>query len=164
MKLLILLALLVTGDVHPFRLDPGEYRWLPFTVKQTPAQVDCRFQVIAGTPSVHVELLPMSEFRLFTHGKEHDSLALSPASSTGSFRRVIEEPGQYAVVLVNSKTAPAATISLELKVDSDPNAAVSSRELSPKRRLAVILISFSLFFAIVTWSGLKLVRAIKETH
>ena len=39
---------------QPFRLEPGDFRWVPFTVRQTPAEVDCHFEVIEGNPSVDV--------------------------------------------------------------------------------------------------------------
>ncbi len=83
---------------QPFRLEPGDFRWVPFTVRQTPSEVDCRFEVIKGNPTVHVELLPMSEFRLFNRGREHDTMALTPNGRNGEFRRIVDVRGQYAVV------------------------------------------------------------------
>lgn len=161
MALLVLPPASLNHVEQPFRLDPGEYRWLPFTVNQVPAEVDCRFHVSSGVSTVHMELLPMSEFRLFSRGREHDTLAVSPQTSSAAFRRIVREPGQYAVVVANQKKAPVALVSLEFSVDFNPDSAVSAQTLEPKRRLAVILISFFLFFAIVTWSGLRLLRAVK---
>ena len=145
-----------------FRLESGDYRWVPFTVKQVPTEVDCRFEVLHGGPAVHVELLPMSEFRLFNRGRDHETLAVSPNARSGAFRRIIDRPGQYAVVVKNSADSPPAVISLELSTDLNPNASVVARELPARKRLTVILISFALFFAIVMWSGLRLMRALKR--
>jgi len=145
-----------------FRLEPGDWRWVPFTIRQVPTEVDCRFEVLQGNPSVHVELLPMSEFRQFNRGRKHDTLAVSPDSSSGAFRRIVEERGQYAVVIVNRRNAPAVTVSLEVGTDLNPSPSGVSKELPRGRRLAVILISFALFFVTVTWSGIKLMRAISR--
>jgi hypothetical protein len=145
-----------------FRLESGDYRWVPFTVKQVPTEVDCRFEVLQGGPGVHVELLPMSEFRLFNRGRDHETLAVSPNARSGAFRRMIDRPGQYAVVVKNSADSPPAVISLELSTDLNPNASVVARELPVRKRLTVILISFALFFTIVMWSGLRLMRALKR--
>ncbi len=166
MKVLIALALALPllalqQSKQAFRLDPGEWRWIPFTVRQIPTEVDCRFEVLQGNPSVHVELLPMSEFRQFNRGRKHETLAVSPDSASGAFRRIVEERGQYAVVIVNRKNAPAATVSLEVGTDLNPSASGVARELPAGRRLAVILISFALFFVTVTWSGIKLMRAVR---
>src|SRR5580704_6572508 len=130
---------------QPFRLEPGDFRWVPFTVRQTPSEVDCRFEVVRGNPSVDVELLPMSEFRLFSRGREHDTMAVTPKGRSGEFRRIVDVRGQYAVVVKNARGAPPATVLLRVQtnLNSDVDAA---RTLSPTRRLTVILISFAFFF------------------
>jgi len=148
---------------QPFRLEPGDFRWVPFTVRQTPSEVDCRFEVIKGNPSVHVELLPMSEFRLFNRGRGHDTMALTPDGQTGEFRRIIDVRGQYAVVVENARGAPAATVLLRVQTNLNPGADVA-RTLSPARRLTVVLLSFAFFFVVVAWSGRKLVRAMSAAH
>jgi hypothetical protein len=161
MTVLIALLLAATQTPQAIRLESGDYRWIPFTVKHVPTEVECRYEVLQGGASVHVELLPMSEFRAFNRGRRHESLAISPNSRSGAFRRVIEERGQYAVVVKNEKNSPPVTVSLEVRTDLNPDTPVPARELPPRRRLTVILISFALFFAIVAYSGIRLVRNLK---
>lgn len=144
-----------------FRLEPGDFRWIPFTVNQTPTEVDCSFQVVRGDPSVHMELLPMSEFRRFNLGREHETLAISENGRAGAFRRILDGRGQYVVVVINQSKARPATVTLEVRTDLNPNADVSAKTISPQRRLSVILISFAIFFTTVTWAGFRLLRAIK---
>lgn len=143
-----------------FRLEGGEYRWVPFTVKQVPTEVYCRFEVLKGDPTVHMELLPMSEFRMFSRGRSHERLAIVPRANGGTFRQLIEERGQYAVVVENEKGGPPAVVSLDVSTNMNPSGAVA-RELPASRRLTVIVVSFALFFAMVGWSALKLLRAMK---
>jgi hypothetical protein len=160
--LLFTASLVLAADaVQPFKLAPGDFRWLPLTVRQTPVEVDCHFDVAGGNPSVHVELLPMSEFRHFDRGLEHETLASTPEGATGAFRRIIDTPGQYAVIVANARSAPPATVSLHLETNVNPNRAEVARTLSPQRRLAVIAISFAFFFLTVAISGRKLLRAMR---
>ncbi|MES1257521.1 MAG: hypothetical protein ABUS51_03790 [Acidobacteriota bacterium] len=161
MTALIALLLAATQAPQAIRLESGDYRWIPFTVKHVPTEVECRYEVLQGGASVHVELLPMSEFRAFNRGRAHETLAVSPNSRSGAFRRVIEQRGQYAVVVKNERNAPPVTVSLEVRTDLNPDAGLPAQELPPRRRLTVILISFALFFIIVTYSGVKLVRTLK---
>ena len=176
MFLLIAIALLATSPVagaglaagaqekgQPFRLEPGDWRWQKITIRQTPSQVDCSFKVLSGNPSVHLELLPLSEFRQFDRGQDHDTLVVTPDASSGDFRRIIDVSGDYAVVVVNGKRAPPATVSFEVRTSVNPKAGDTARTLSPQRRLTVILISFAIFFVTVTWSARKLLRAMRPS-
>jgi hypothetical protein len=166
-RMLITIALLLAAAGPPrdggqaFRLEPGDFRWVPFTVRQVPSEVDCRFEVLKGNPSVHIELLPMSEFRLFDRGREHDTMALTPDGRNGEFRRIINTRGQYAVVVQNARGAPAATVVLGVQTNLNPGAEVA-KTLSPRRRLTVVAISFAFFFVTIAWSGRKLVRAMRS--
>jgi hypothetical protein len=170
MFLLLAIALLASGFTaeaqekgQPFRLEPGDYRWQTIAIRQTPVQVDCHFQVLSGSSSVHVELLPMSEFRQFDRGADHETLVVTPDGHSGDFRRIIDVSGQYAVVVVNGKRAPPATVSLEVRTSVNPGARDTARTLSPQRRLTVILISFASFFVTVTWSARMLLRAMRPS-
>jgi hypothetical protein len=164
---LIAIALLAAGlpgaqeNGQPFRLEPDDYRWQKIAIRQTPSQVDCHFEVLSGSASVHLELLPMSEFRQFDRGLEHDTLVVTPDGRNGDFRRIIDVSGEYAVVVVNAKRAPPATVSFEVRTTVNPNGRDTARTLSPRRRLTVILISFVFFFVTVTWSARKLLRAMR---
>lgn len=149
-----------TAAAHPIRLEAGDFRWMPFTVHQTPSEVDCRYDVVQGGGTVHVELLPMSEFRAFTRGRGHDTIALTPAGKSGEFKRIIEQRGQYAVVIENAAGARPATIVLDLRTNVTPGADVA-RMVPPKRRLTVIAISFAFFFITVAWSGRLLLRGLR---
>ncbi len=148
---------------QPFRLEPGDWRWQKITIRQTPSQVDCHFEVLNGGASVHLELLPLSEFRQFDRGLEHDTLVVTPDGRSGDFRRIIDAKGEYAVVVVNEKGAQPATVSFEVRATVNPNTRDTARTLSPQRRLTVILISFAVFFVTVTWSARKLLRAMRPS-
>jgi hypothetical protein len=165
MTLFLTLALLFFAGPAPdqsFRLDPGDFRWIPFTVRHTPSGVTCRFEVLKGDGSVHAELLPMSEFRLFGRGRPHDTMAITSKARSGEFRRVIDADGQYAVVIVNDKNARPALISLHVETNVAADSGDVARTLPPDRQLTVVLIGLGFFFVTATWSSRKLINAMKS--
>jgi hypothetical protein len=156
--LLICASALQAAPVH---LAPGDNRYMQLTVTRVPTLVDCRFRVLSGSPAVHIEIMADSEYRRFNRGRDYDVLAQTREGSQGGIRRMLDEPGRFDVVLVNASGAPPAVVDLEVRTDVDPGADSAARELPPGRRLAVILISFAIFFALVTFSALRLLRGTK---
>jgi len=165
--ILALLAVALFGasslPAMPLHLGPGEYRWIPFTVKRIPTLVDCRFRVLQGGPTVHMEIMSVPEFRRFNRGRDYDALATAPDGREGEIRRLVDERGEFAVVVANGDRAAVAMVDLEVRTDLDPSADSMARVLPPGRRLAVILISFGIFFGVVTWSGLRLLRVTRAS-
>ncbi len=145
---------------QPVTLEPGDFRWVDVTVRKIPAEVDCSYQVVRGDASVHVELLPKSELRAFSRGRDHDTMAMTPDGRSGKFRRIVDEPGHYIVVLENAQRSRPATILLDVETNFNPSADVA-QTLPPARRLTVIAVSFAVFFATVAWSGRRLLRAMR---
>ena len=146
---------------EPFRLAPGDFRWMTIKVRQTPVEVECHFEVLDGKPTVHMELLPMSEFRLFDRGQQHDTMAITPTGRAGGFRRVVDARGQYAVVVKNDSQAPPASVVLRISTNLNPDAD-AAQTLSPRRRTIVVLISFAVFFVTLAWSGRKLLGSMRK--
>ena len=85
-------------------------------------------------------------------------MAFTDPAHKDSFSQYIQEPGEYAVVVENPGKGPVA---VRLTVAMSFGQPVS-RYLPRSRRLTVILVSFALFFAIVTFSARALLRAMKK--
>jgi len=162
LSVLLLTAAFGAAEQTPFRLDSGEFQWIDFRVNQVPTEVDCRFRVVRGDPTVHMELLSVQEFDQLNRGDTHATLAVSNDGKAGRIRRLLDWRGRYIVAIVNKRGARPALVSFELRTDVNPNAQVSARELSPERRMAVIAISFGIFFAIVAFCGWKMMRAVSS--
>jgi hypothetical protein len=152
--------LILAGALHaaPVRLAPGDNRFMQFTVTRVPTLVDCRFRVLRGSPTVHMEILAHGEYRRFIEGHDYDAMALTQDGAEGQIRRMLDDRGRFDVVVMNAPGAPVAMVDLEVRTDLDPNADSVARELAPGRRLAVILISFAIFFGLVTFSAMRLLR------
>jgi len=146
---------------NTIRLGPGDYRWIPFNVRHPPAEVDCSYQVTSGGPTVHVELMPGSEFRLFARGREHDSLTTTPDAAEGEFRQIVLDPGRYAIVVSNRDNAAPVTVAMHFETNLNPTADMA-QTLSPLRRFTVILVSIAVFFGMVTWSVSSLLKAARR--
>ena len=146
-------------QAQSFSLAPGDFRWVEFTVHQVPTLIECRYDVVSGAQTVHAELLPRTEFRQLYRGREHHAMTATPAAASGNFRQIVDEPGQYALVLINESGGAAARVSLDFRTTINPKNDDIARGLPAGRRLTVILISFAVFFVTAGWSGPTLVRA-----
>lgn len=146
-------------EQYPFQLEPGDFRFITVMVRQTPEEVDCHFEVLNGTPTVHLELMPLNEFRRFDRGLDHGALASTPEGGKGDCRKIIDMRGEYRIVAINGKHAPPASVMLQVHTSVDPRDV--ARTLSPERRLTVILVSFAFFFVSVTWSARKLIQGMR---
>jgi hypothetical protein len=161
----IVFLLAATGSqdaAQPFRIEPGDYRPLKFNVHKVPTEVDAHFEVLSKYPSVSLELVSESGFRQFKYGQDYEPLAATPQGRDGHFRRVIDRPGAYEVIVHNARGSPSATAILHVRIDMNPGASVT-RTLSPGRRLAVIGLSIAFFLITVAWSGRKLFRAMRPS-
>jgi hypothetical protein len=147
----------LTDDVY--QLPAGDWRWVRFEIRQRPATAECRFEALGGG-DVRAELVSRPELELFKEHRRHDALASTEPRNAGAISQYIEEPGEYAVIIENTDSHAVAihlNVSLSFGV-----AKPVSRFLSPARRLTVILVSFAMFLAIVTFSARALLRAMKR--
>lgn len=145
------------ADETPFVLNSPDFRWIPVRIRQTPVEVDVNFSVSQGNAMVHAELIEDDQFRALRRGEEHESLAMSAEGTKGGFRRIVEEPGNYRVVIMNRPhTEPGlVTLSISTRVDGLTRAT----ELPLKRRMATIGVSLGLFLAMLGFCGYKLRKA-----
>jgi hypothetical protein len=145
-----------------YTIPPAEWRYVQVELKQTPVQVMADFQVLSGNTEVRVALLSEADLERLRADEAHGFLAATPAGSRGAFRFQLLAPGPYAVVVDNRARNAPVRVHLRVALDFAGRDEQGVRYLPPERRLAVILISFAVFFGIVTWSARKLLRAIKS--
>jgi hypothetical protein len=145
----------LTDDVY--QLPAGEWRWVPFDTQQKPVMLACHYLAMPGS-EVHAELVSRSELPLIQRHTFHDTLDSTDSGRDGAFSRLIREPGEYAVVIENDGKRPAVT-RLTVTMSFRPALPPEARFLSKQRQLTVILVSFGLFFAVVTVSARALWKA-----
>jgi len=160
--LLLLLAanasVVLTDDVY--QIPAGGWRWVRFEIRHQPATVECRFETLGGGEA-RTELVSRPDLELIHRHKIHDALASTDTARTDGFSQYIRDPDEYAVVIENPGSSPVAArlkVALSFGAPRQP----AARYLSRDRRLTVILVSFVMFFAIVTFSARALLRAMKK--
>lgn len=128
-----------------------------FEIHQQPATIECRFEAVGGGEA-RAELVTRPDLESIHQHKIHDALASTDTARTASFSQYIDAPGEYAAVIENPGDSPvAARLTVAMRF-GEP----ASRTLSRNRRLTVILITFVLFFAIVSISARALLKAMKR--
>ena len=145
-----------------YTIPPSEWRYVPMELKQTPVGLHCDFEVLGKASEVHVALLNQANLERLRADQPHGILADAPPQARGSFGYVVNAPAEYAVVLDNRAPRAPVRVHLRISLDFSGRPVQGVGYLSRGRRLAVILISFAVFFTIVTWSAKKLLAAIRD--
>lgn len=154
----ILLLALVPQPVYIGDLDVprARARGVPVTIR-TPTYIECRYETKGPNTVVRTALLTAADIENFQAGKPYTLLAATPYSSTGHFRALLMQPGDYFVLIDNRND-----LSKEVKVHVAVTAAEDPslpRTASSARRQAVTALSLSLFALVAGWSGLRIRRA-----
>jgi len=143
------------GQIVPLQ----DYRWVPVTVKRTPTLIESNFQVVMGGPTVHAELLTDEDFHRFLGHREYEALEETNRGHSGGFSHMVQTPGRYRVVIINTPSAPPTQVFYTVRATVDPPAASVSVGISPTRQFAVIFVAMTFLFGTVSWSGHRLLRA-----
>jgi hypothetical protein len=156
---LLPLALLLAAAASRLVMDDtieiprAEWRYVDIEAKEAMAVVNCEYQVTSENSPVRALWIPRANLESFRAGHREKILAATPFGMDGRLRHVAPETGDYAMVLENQATSRSHT---KVKIRVWLESAVSPKELAPGRRVAVILISAIVFFAMVSFSAFKL--------
>jgi len=131
-----------------------DWRWVDRALAREPAMVDCVFQSDGRDARVRMVLLDRTDLNLWRVGRDHDEIAATPVGAHGTLRESVHDPDAY--VAVENRGSQPAHVHLRVFLENP-----RVRYLSRGRRIAVICISFGVFFAIVSFSAKKLLKAIK---
>jgi hypothetical protein len=143
-----------------YQIPANEWRYVEIDLKQQPALVLATFQVLAGPAQARVALMRRQDLERLRAGQPHGLMTVTPLASSGNLSYFVHWPDDYAIVVDNRAAQPSAVhLRISLEFGGSPGPAVT--RLSARRQLAVILISFAVFFGIVTFSARRLWRAVK---
>jgi hypothetical protein len=144
-----------------YQIPANEWRYVDLTLKQQPALVSATFQVLTGSQQARIALMRSQDLERLRGGQPHGVMAVTPLASSGSLSYYVHWPDDYAIVVDNRDARPSAVhLRISLEFGTSPWPAVT--RLSARRQLVVILISFAVFFGIVTFSARRLWRAVKS--
>jgi hypothetical protein len=145
-----------------YTIPPAKWRFVPVDLKQMPVAVHCNFQSVTNDTELRVALLSRADLELLNADQPHGFLAATQLGMKGTLTYQLHRAGEYAVVIDNRGLRAPARVQLRVWLDFSTRAAPGVGYLAPERKLAVILISFAVFFAIVTWSARKLLQATRR--
>jgi hypothetical protein len=155
--LLILLAAFSRVDLldENFEIPASDWRYVPRPVTQQPAMVDCVFQADRPDARVRLVLLSLPDLNAWRAGRDHQQIASTPPGPRGALRMSIHDVDTY-VAIENRAPRP---VQVRLRVFLEQP---QVRYLSRRRQLAVIVISFGVFFAIVSLSARRLLKSVRK--
>jgi len=146
-----------------YRIPPGEWRSIEIGLKQRSAVVSAEYEARAGSNEVRLALMERQDLESMRDRRPHALLAATAPGASGRLRYRVRRAGDYAIVVDNRRDrAHAAEVRVRVWVDFAPRVAPTVTQLTPRRQLTVILVSFACFFAVATYSARRLLRAVKR--
>ena len=154
---LLLLAVFAQVDLidETFEIPASDWRYVPRPLTQQPAMLDCVFQSNRPDAQVRVVLLSHADLNAWRVGRDHEEIAATPAGPRGALRTSVHDVDTY--VAIENRAPQPVRVRLRVSLEQP-----RVRYLSRSRQLAVIVISFGVFFAIVSFSARKLLKAIRK--
>ncbi len=146
-----------------YTIPADEWRYLDLGIGQRPTLVEAEYQVTAGSERVRLAVMRRDDLEHLREGLPHGVVEATEPGRSGKLTCELRPPGGYVLVVDNRiGDDRAAVVHLRIRVSFAPAAGAIPERLSPQRRLTVILVSFAAFFAIVTWSGRKLLPQVRR--
>jgi hypothetical protein len=145
-----------------YRIPANEWRYVEVSLKQQPALLSAEVEARVGSREVRAALLRREDLNRLQNDHPYGVLASTPPGALGRFRYYVQDPGEYAVVVDNRDSDAPATVRLRVWLDFAGPPGPDAERLSPQRQLTVILVSFVVFFGIVTWSARRLLQSVRK--
>jgi hypothetical protein len=145
-----------------YRIPANEWRYVEVSLRQQPALLSAELQSQAGSREVRAALLRRADLNRLRNDHPYGVLASTSPGPIGQLHYYIHDPGDYAVVLDNRDSDAPAAVRLRVWLDFSGRTGRDAETLSPQRRLTVILVSFAVFFGIVTWSARRLLQSVRR--
>jgi hypothetical protein len=163
--MLVWIALLVAASTSVdlvndvYDIPAHEWRYVELGLKQNPALVSARFENMGSRREARLALLRRADLEHLRSSLPHGVIAETTPGTSGELRSPVPALGDY-VVVVDNLSDQTVKIHLWISLDFAAPPRTEARQLSFERRLAVIFISFAVFFAIVAFSAHRLLRSI----
>ncbi|PWT99677.1 MAG: hypothetical protein C5B51_26735 [Terriglobia bacterium] len=162
---LILLAASTRVDLvnELLQIPADDWRYVELGLKQQPALVLADFQEESGPPHVKMMLVRHEDMSRLQSGRAPAPLVATSPAKAGRLLYRVPAPGDYVLVIDNRNgDRQAAMVRLRVTLDFSLGRQPQVTQLSPRRQLTVILVSFAVFFGIVTYSARRLLRGIRH--
>jgi hypothetical protein len=146
-----------------YTIPADDWRYVDLGIGQRPALVEAEYEVRAGSDQVRLAVMRRDDLEHLREGLAHGVVEATEPGRSGKVECQVRPPSEYVVVIDNRMgDGRAAAVRLRIRLEFPPATGAIPERLSPQRRLTVILVSFAAFFAIVTWSGRKLLPPVRR--
>jgi hypothetical protein len=144
-----------------YTIPANDWRYVPVGLNQKPAFVSAHFDVTSPSRRVRLALMRADDLERMREGAPHGVIAVTEFLPKGQLAYQVRTPGDY-VILVDNREQPAAQVHLRVRADfAAPRGPLVIR-LPRERQLTVIVVSFAVFFGIVTYSARRLLRGMRR--
>ena len=160
----ILLAASAGGELvdDVYQIPASSWRYVEVGLRPLPGTVSAHYEVVAGSPEVRMAFMRREDEELLREDLPHGQLAVTPVGRTGHFSDRMQRQGDYVVVLENRDSKKPATVHLRVWLESATPYAPAVTRLSAQRQVTVVAVSLAVFFAVVLYSGRRLLRAVRR--
>ena len=150
--------------VNPaFTVAADQWRYVDLGIGQRPARIEAEYEVRAGSDRVRLAVMRRDDLEHLRAGLAHGVVEETAGGRSGKLECEVRPPGDYVLVVDNQMgEGRAAVVGLRIRLEPLSTAGAFPWRPSPQRRLTVILVSFAAFFAIVAWSGRKLLPPVRR--
>jgi hypothetical protein len=140
-----------------YQIPAGDWKWVEVDLRQQPAVVMADYRVQGGSGQVRIALIARDDLDRLP---ENALLAATGRGGAGSLAFRVGDRDNYAILVDNrADKTNAATVRLRVSLDfARPRVTRLSRE----RQITVVAVSFLAFFAVVTYSARKLLKAARS--
>jgi hypothetical protein len=143
-----------------YSVPASEWRYVEFSLKQLPVSVRGEYEAQPGG-SVRMTLMRRHELKRLRERRPHGAMVATDVGMKGVLDFRVRAPGDYVVLVENLDGGQAAELRLRVALEFGGMNGQTVSYLAPRRKLLVILVSFAVFFGIVTWSARRLLGAIR---
>jgi len=144
-----------------YQIPASEWRYVELTLQQQPALVTARYRVTAGPPKLRLALMLREDEEKLRAGTPHGVIDVTAEGVSGTLEYPVRERGDYVLVIDNQGREPAS-VHIQIWLDFARRGPTVT-QLSPQRQLTVMLISFAVFFGIVSYSARRLLKTIRRS-
>jgi hypothetical protein len=149
---LLLLAVPLQVPIDRVVEIASEWKFDKVHIDRPGAYIRGEFEVTEGQSGVRLLLIRERDLEAHRTGDNYRWLAKTPFDSSGRFHQVLQEAGDYAVIIENEDGRRPAKVHLKVEVESERIV----WELPAWRRALVVTLSLGVFLAIAVYSTRKL--------
>jgi len=145
------------------RVSPLKVQPIEFPVSTQGTRVLCTFSLQEGRSGVRAVLLKRDAERRWLNEQSHDELASTPYSDTDGFSAIVDEPGEYAIMIDNRlEGRDTAVVRLQVRIVSGAGMAAPVQTADSRRAGILVWSAASLALFLILFSAWRIKLAIER--